>query len=257
MIKVLLKKNEWTEEQIVPIRQAKRNFFRINWIKTIWFNFRALPFKQAVRFPFVLAYHTRIKRVGKIILEGRVSPFMISFGLIRLNTDSTSEKIVWSNKGTVFFKGRTIIHKGVKISIREGGFLSFGARIKIGSLTKIVCTCKITIGNDFRMGWESQMFDTNFHFLTNIQTGKIYNRKKPVLIGNEVWIGNRCSIGKGTIIPNGAVVSCCSRVLGDMTKEGDYPLIMGNPASIVKVGIKMGNSWYPQIEQEIANRIES
>lgn len=244
-----------TEEQIVPLWQAKCNFFNINWIKTIWFNFKALPFRQAVKLPFVIAYHTHIKKIGKIKVEGRTSPFMISFGVVRLNTDSTSEKIVWSNKGIVVFHGRAKFHSGAKINVRKGGFLSFGERDSIGSCTKIVCTREILIGRDLRISWEGQIFDTDFHFLTNMNTGKIYQREKPIIIGDEVFIGNRCTIGKGTILPDGATVSCCSKVSGDFSKDGEYPLIVGNPAKVVKIGYKMGNSWFPQIEIEIAQKL--
>lgn len=245
------------EEQIVPLLQAKNCFLRINWIKTIWFNFKALPFKQAIKFPFVLGYHTRIKKVGVIKAEGYISPFMISFGLIRLNTDSTSERVVFSNKGTVIFHGRAKFHSGAKINVRDGGVLSFGERDSIGSCTKIVCTRKISLGRDFQISWEGQLFDTDFHFLTNMSTGKIYPREKPIIIGNEVFIGNRCTIGKGTTLPDGATVSCCSKVSGDFSKDGDYPLIVGNPATIVKIGYKMGNGWFPKIENEIAKNFEA
>lgn len=244
-----------TEEQIVPLKQAKKHFFNINWAKTIWFNFRALPFRQAVKLPFVIAYHTQIKRIGDIKVEGRISPFMISFGVVRLNTDSNSEKIVWSNKGTVVFHGRAKFHSGAKINIRKGGYLFFGERNSIGSCTKVVCTRKILIGNDLCVSWEGQIFDTDFHFLTNMNTGKIYQREKPIIIGDEVFIGNRCTIGKGTILPDGATVSCCSKVSGDFSKEGDCPLIVGNPAKVVKTGCKMGNSWFPKIEIEIAQKL--
>lgn len=249
--------NKWnlTEEQIVPLMQAKKHFFNINWLKTIWFNFSALPFRQAVKLPFVIAYHTQIKKIGKIKVEGRTSPFMIFFGIIRLNTDSTTEKIVWSNKGTVVFHGRAKFHSGAKINIWENAHLSFGERDSIGSCTKIVCARKILIGRDFRISWEGQIFDTDFHFLTNMNTGKIYHREKSIIIGDEVFIGNRCTIGKGTILPDGATVSCCSKVSGDLSKEGEYPLIVGNPAKVVKTGCKMGNSWFPKIEIEIAKKL--
>lgn len=241
----------------MPLKQTRWNFFRINWIKTIWFNYKALPFKQAVKLPFVIAYYTNIIRVGRIKVEGRITPFMISFGMIRLNTDSTSERIVFSNKGTIVFHGRAKFHSGAKINVRKDGFLSFGERNSIGSCTKIVCTRKISLGRDFRISWEGQLFDTDFHFLTNMSTGKIYPREKPIIIGNEVFIGNRCTIGKGTTLPDGATVSCCSKVSGDFSKDGDYPLIVGNPATIVKIGYKMGNGWFPDIENEIAKKIEA
>lgn len=245
------------EEQIIPIRQAKENFFRINWIKTIWFNYNALPFKQAVKLPFILAYHTKIKKIGTIKLDSRITPFIISLGVIKLNTDSASERVIWSNDGTVVFHGRAKFHSGAKIDVWKNGYLSLGVRNSIGSCTKIVCTRKILIGSDFRISWEGQIFDTDFHFLTNINTGKIYQRKKQIIIGDEVFIGNRCTVGKGTILPAGATVSCCSKVSGDFSHDGECPLIVGNPAKVVKTGCKMGNGWFPQVEREIASKIEA
>lgn len=44
------------------------------------------------------------------------------------------------------------------------------------------------------MGW--QIFDTDFHFLRNVLKSKIYKRKKPVIIGDNVFIGNSSTIGK-------------------------------------------------------------
>lgn len=74
-------------------------------------------------------------------------------------------------------------------------------------------------------------------------------RKKPITIGDNVFVGNSSSIGKGTNLTKGSVVSCCSKVSGDFSKEGDYLLISGNPAKTVAKGFEMiSNGWFPQQE---------
>lgn len=231
----------------------KYNFWQINWAKTIWFNCKALPIKQAVHLPFVIAYNVKIKSIGKIIINGIVHPGMVSLGVIKINSwESNSDKLFFSNYGILEINGRMKIHPGAKVVISPKAKITCGARTSIGCMTKVICRCGIEIGNDFQISWDGQIFDTDFHFLQNTLTDKIYNRNKTVKIGDNVFIGNSCTIGKGTILPTGSVVSCCSKVSGDYSGEGENLLISGNPAKIIKKGVQMGNGWFPEKEKEIA-----
>ena len=242
----------YNDEQLTPLSNIFKYFWKINWLKTILFNFTALPFYQAIRLPFIVGYKCRIRRIGKVILKGRVSPGMISIGVIRLLTDSNAERLVWANMGEMFFNGRAKFHPGSKISVKSKGVMKMGERVSIGSCTKLVCTKSIEIGKDTRISWECQIFDTDFHFLRNINKGKIYDRQKNVIIGNDVFIGNSSTVGKGTILPSGSVVSCCSKVSGDFSDEGFNLLIVGNPAKVVKKGVQMSSGWFSKKEHNIA-----
>ena len=95
-----------------------------------------------------------------------------------------------------------------------------------------------------------------FHFLYNIEKDKYYPNTKPITIGDNVFIGNNCTLAKGTVLPNGCVVSCVSKTAGDFTKDGENLLISGNPAVIVKKGVNFSSGWYPQIEANIAKQFE-
>lgn len=242
----------YNDEQLTPLSNIFKYFWKINWLKTILFNFKALPFCQAILLPFIVGYKCRIRRIGKILLNGRVSPGMISIGVIRLLTDSNAERLVWANLGTVIFNGRAKFHPGAKISVKGKGVMNLGERVSIGSCTKLVCTKSIEIGKDTQISWECQIFDTDFHFLKNTNSGKIYDRQKNVVIGNDVFIGNRSTVGKGVILPMGSVVSCCSKVSGDFSNEGSNLLIVGNPAKVVKKGVQMSSGWFSGKERLIA-----
>ena len=247
-------KKHFSSEQIANIRFVYKYWSRINWIKTFWFNFKILPFKDAIRLPFILAYGVTIKRTGTIKLNTRPSFGIIRLGIAQLITDMTSERLVVSNKGTIIFNGEFRSHKGAKINVRKG-ILSFGNRINIGNRTRIVCTKSIKIGNDFISSWDCQFYDTDFHFLHNIVKDKYYPRSKEIIIGDNVFVGNHCTIGKGTVITSGSVISCCTKISGNFGGEGDNLLIMGYPGRVVKKGFEMINCWTIDKENEIARAL--
>lgn len=250
LIKSILLKNKDYEE-ICCLQNIKKYFWHINWLKTIWFNIKVLPLNQAIKFPFIISYNCKINNIGKIILKNKIYPGMISIGVVKIDScESNDDKIIFTNYGEIFFNGRAKFHPGAKICVNSNSILSFGARNSVGCNTKIISQCVITIGDDFSISWDGQIFDTDFHFLRNVLKSKIYKRKKPVIIGDNVFIGNSSTIGKGTKIPSGSVVSCCSKVSGDYSKEGDNLLIGGNPATILSKGFEMGNPWFPEKENE-------
>lgn len=55
--------------------------------------------------------------------------------------------------------------------------------------------------------------------------------KGPIIVGDDVWIGNRATIMSGTQIGQGAVVGACSVVSG---RVPPYAVVAGNPAKIIR-----------------------
>lgn len=250
-------KNKLSYDEIYAFNNLKHYFWQINWLKTIWFNHKALPFKQAIKIPFIISYNVKIRRIGKIVLPESIHPGMISIGVVKIREyDSNFNPTYFTNNGTLIIRGNVKIHPGVKLFIKSNACLDLGVRINIGSNSKIICYKTIQIGNDFRMSWDGQIFDTDFHFLYNIEQDKYYPRNKPVIIGSNVFIGNRCTIGKGTNIPNGSVVSCVSKVSGIFDNEGENLLISGNPAIVIKKGVNIGSGWFLEEEAKTAKLLE-
>ena len=235
----------------------KYRFFQINWIKTLWFNFKALPWRHAIRLPILISWNVKVRSVGHICICDPVTPGMISIGVIKIDPwETNNDQIIFSNEGHITFGGRTKIHPGVRLAVQPHAKLKLGERALFGCKCRIVCARSITLGHDVRFSWECQLFDTDFHFLTNLCTGRVSQRQRPIIIGDNVFIGNRCTIGKGTVIPNGTVISCCSKVSGDLTGEGENLLIVGNPAKVVGKGYNMGSGWYPEAEAKLAQQME-
>lgn len=256
MIREFLNRHGIDAERQLGLGTMKGHFFDINWIKTIWFNLCALPLGQACRLPILVSWNVKVRSIGKIKIEHPVTPGMISIGVIKIDPwETNQDQIIFCNQGQITFGGRTKIHPGVRLTVFPKAEFRMGERVLLGCKNRIICTNSITIGHDVRFSWEGQVFDTDFHFLTNLTNGHVSHRQRPVVIGDNVFIGNRCTIAKGTILPNGSVVSCCSKVSGDLTKEGENLLIVGNPAKVVGKGYSMGNSWYPESETDLARQM--
>lgn len=245
--------NKLSYDQKGSLRVIKNSFWKINWIKTLWFNCKTLPFSKAIRCPVIIAYNTKIKNVGKIVFTNDIYPAMVSLGVIRLGgIETTSNPLVFNNRGTLEIGGRLKIHPGAVFSIVKGATIKVGNCVGFGANSKVICRKSITIANNVQCSWNTQILDSDFHFLYNIEKDKYYPRTKDIIIGNNVFIGNGCTIGKGTILPDGCVVSCISKVSGDFTTEGENLLISGNPAKVIKKGVNISSGWFPEKEKEIA-----
>ena len=69
---------------------------------------------------------------------------------------------------------------------------------------------RITIGTRCAIGYDTQIMDTDFHYLDHDVVSA------PVTIGNDVWIASKCSVLKGVTIGDGAIIGCNSVVTSDI-----------------------------------------
>ena len=97
-IKNLLLKRGWSEDSIESLKVIQKRFFRINWLKTLYYNLKALPLRQATRIPIIIGYNVKIRKLGKINLSSLASPGLISIGVIKIDRwESNADKIIISN----------------------------------------------------------------------------------------------------------------------------------------------------------------
>lgn len=216
-----------------------RTLFRIGIIKTIIVNFKLLPFKHAIRLPIVVT-----KSIVLENLSGKVNILApVKFGLIKVGTFNTDlfswngSKVIFNIKGNIYLKGHTQIGSGCSIVVDEGAELHIGNDVSIGSNCKIICRNLIKIGNNSRIAWETQILDTNFHFIKNIEDGSVARRENKVIIGNNNWFGNRSSIMPGTITNDFFIAASNSLCNKDYTNLPMYSLVGGSPAKLLKTNV--------------------
>lgn len=124
---------------------------------------------------------------------------------------------------------------GSRISVLKGATLTIDEYSGMSN-TVIHCHESVTIGNHVNIGAGTMIFDTNFHSndwrnRINRATDCCHAKTAPVVIGDLVFIGARCIIGKGVHIGEKSMVAAGSVVVKDIP-AGE--LWGGNPAKFIK-----------------------
>jgi len=111
------------------------------------------------------------------------------------------------------------------------------ATITIGeanTFSNNVCICsneQITIGDNCQIGDLVSIFDCDFHEINPATRNHSAGLTKPVIIGNNVWLGSRVLVLKGVTIGDNSVIAAASVV----TKRIPANCIAGgNPAKIIR-----------------------
>ena len=148
--------------------------------------------------------------------------------------------------------GKCLIGKGFKSNNREmsnpigrfnrcsiivgnKGILLIGKNVGMSS-TAIVCNQHIEIGDNVNIGGNVAIYDTDFHSL-NPQDRLVRSVDiagtitKPIMIGNNAFIGAHSTILKGVNIGNNAIIGACSVVTKDVPANEIWA---GNPAKFIK-----------------------
>lgn len=204
--------------------------------KTVYFNWKYLPWKQAIRLPVLVSSHVRLlKMKGQIVIEAEVRPGMIQIGYGGVTIfDEKKSRSIWDVAGTVVFKGRCLIGHGSKVSVGEGARLIAGENLIITAETSLICSTELSFGSNCVLSWDILIMDTDFHTIRN-QADEILNKPRPIRIGDKVWLGCRCTILKGAVIPSGSVVGAGATVTGIL--EQGNGLYVGTPARLSKQNI--------------------
>lgn len=211
-----------------------KKIFAHNYFAILYFNFKMLPFKQAIKLPFDFYYKIRFENLsGQIILEeNQLKRGMIKIGGRGSEMFSRTATII-DLKGILVINGVVEIGHGCLLRVEKKGVLKFGNEVRIGALSKIFCENEIIFNNEIDFSWECQIFDTNFHYLRNIKTGLIDEIVGQIEIGSYNWFGNRITVMKGTKTPNQFIVasnSLCNKSYLDLPM---YSLIGGFPAKLI------------------------
>lgn len=141
-------------------------------------------------------------------------------------------------EGTVVFNGVAELGCGSLLRIYKDGKITFGNRVRIGAYTKIICQESITFGNEIDISWESQVFDTNFHYMQDTINGEKSTLTLPIVIGSYNWFGNRVNIMRGTVTPDYTIVASNSMTNKDYSNLPPNSMLAGTPAKLVKSNVK-------------------
>ena len=205
--------------------------------KTIWFNFKYLPIRDAIKFPVIISHRVALQR-----MDGNIEFAMpIKFGMVHIGFHENPSfdrrlRTIWNNKGTVAFLGSAYMGNGTAIA--NSGCLQLGSNFSISGNSTIICKEKISFDDDVLIGWNCIFMDGDAHKVystNNVWGGERLNHNRPIAVGKHVWIGAECKILKGTVIPDGCIIAANTCIYKRFDEENC--IIGGYPAKIIKKDI--------------------
>ena len=206
-------------------------------LKSIYLNFRCLPFKQAVSIPVFVYRHTEIISLkGSICFKCDIRPRLVRWGWDYGYRSSGNSRI--RIDGCVVFKGSAFFSAASKVAVFKKGTLLMGDDSRIWENCLVYCLQLIKLGKKTEITYQTSIMDTDFHYSVDVNSRKIYPRSKPIIIGDYVWVGNRASVKKGTIIPNFTTIASSYTVLSkDYSHIPPHSILGGIPAKVIKNGV--------------------
>jgi acetyltransferase-like isoleucine patch superfamily enzyme len=110
---------------------------------------------------------------------------------------------------------------------KPGAVLKIGNGVLINQGSSIVATSYIEIGSDTSIGNFVSVLDTDYHRTEPDAPVRV----EPVIIGENVWLGESVKVLPGSKIGDHSVVAAGSIVRGDIPPR---VVVAGSPAKIVK-----------------------
>ena len=132
--------------------------------------------------------------------------------------------------GTLYSMKEGRISIGDYTEIREHSFVGSVNNIKIGNCVIISNNVKIYDNNNHPTDPKIREKMCKDGFFGPAWRWE-HSANSPVIIEDNVWIGERSTILKGVTIGEGAIVACNSVVTKNVPK---YAMVAGNPAKVVK-----------------------
>lgn len=221
-------------------RKKRRDAWRylLAFPRSVWYNLRLLPFRQARMLPILISHRTKIEHLSAkvVILCSDLRPGLVKIGFAtyqgtRFRRDSTMLNL----QGTVEVEGECSIGAGSSIEVAQGATLHLGAQFHLGPNSLLICHHAMHFGNRNRFSWNCTLMDTDQHPLVDTQ-GQRVNPDREITTGDNVWVGCHVIATKGLSLPADTTVSAGARLAGRYLEP--QTVLAGNPAVVVRRGVK-------------------
>lgn len=144
-----------------------------------------------------------------------------------------------AKKLRAFFAKNIIAYCGENVNVEQHAELFPGVRLgnRSGLGVRSEVSGQVAVGDDVMIGPEVVIMTSNHRFdRTDIpMMDQGATEEKPVVIGNDVWIGRRAIILGGVHVGDGSIIGAGAVVTKDVPP---YSVVAGVPARVIK---KRGN----------------
>lgn len=197
---------------------------RLN-IPSIWRFFKYNSLRDICKENVIIAPpHTIVdfRKGSKIIKKG-----ICVIGAKKFMSSTMETRIMVKSGGTLILNGPISIAYGANIEVFSDATLSLESGVESNIGATIICGDKIEIGKDTKLGRHITIRDNNGGHYINRQG---YKDKRPVLIGEKVWLCESCTIMPGVKIGDGAIIGAMSLVNQNVPA---HCMVAGSPATII------------------------
>lgn len=194
-------------------------------------------FKYLVKFNLV---KTKFKNIpNKLTINGKLRKNKIKISgdnnLIEIGAGSLLRECSFYLKGNnnKIIIGKNCVLHGVNIIMdNENSEIVIGESTSIAkSLIVSLEPYKIIIGKDCMISYDVEIRNTDSHMIYDLNSNIRLNTGKEIIIKDNVWIGTKCLILKGSNIDNNSIVAAGSIVNKEFSNNC---IIAGNPAKVIK-----------------------
>lgn len=191
-----------------------------------------MPFTHAIKLPVYIYSHTQFQCLsGKVEFIDKIHRGMVRIGV---RGDRGQGATIIRNFGTIKFGDSVKIFQGCDIYCSVSAIMEIGRNSLIKENVIIYATRKIIIGERARIAFQTNIYDSDFHYMLNMDNGEIHKNKSEVIIGRNNWIGIRTIIKKGTVTPDNLIIASAHSMLNkDYTSLPQYSIIGGSPAKLL------------------------
>lgn len=153
--------------------------------------------------------------------------------------------------GTTHFRGirnTTIDMRGKSV----GKVLTIGADTSIESCRFAMANEaneEITIGEGCMLSSNITFRTSDGHSIYDLTTKRLVNRTRPIIVGDNVWIGSGATLTKGSRVPSNTVIATMAVVSRRFEEENTA--IGGNPAQVLKRNIGWSRTYVPKYVEPV------
>ena len=205
--------------------------------RSVWYNLRWLPLKQAVKLPILVSHRTIVENVsGRVELEcDRLRMGIVKIGFNTCQASDFGRDHTRLNiRGVLHVCGDCAIGAGSSIEVSESGVLMIGAGFNLGPRSLVVCHKSVVFGSHVLTSWNCTFMDCDQHVLVD-DGGRRCNDDREVTIGDSVWIGCHVLVPKGVSVTSQVTVGAGSVLRGHYDER--CTIVAGNPAVVVRHGV--------------------
>lgn len=139
--------------------------------------------------------------------------------------------ITFRGKNNKLYLDKNIGVRSLRIRFGNNGTCRIGKGTEIMGAYIYVSESEVEIGENCLFSTDVILRTHDSHHIFCKKTNKRINYAKSIVLGNQIWIGNRVTILGGTKIGDGSIVGCNSVLTSEYE---DHKIIAGVPGKVIR-----------------------